>query len=74
MKSVVAESIKAGIPGGMFGAVMSFAAAYFLVPVPATAVANGVDNAVSGLISGFISGFLGIFFYMKASQARHANE
>lgn len=62
------DMLKAGLIGGLVGAVASFLINYFLVPVPESELLNGLGNGISGLISGFMGGFMGLFMYIKKIQ------
>ena len=56
------------IPSGIASAVLSFAAAMFLIPFPETAMANAINNGISGLLSGFVGSLVTLIIYIKKSE------
>ncbi|MBP1575720.1 MAG: hypothetical protein IJE28_07765 [Oscillospiraceae bacterium] len=56
------------IPSGIAGAILSFAAAMFLIPFPETAIENAINNGISGLLSGLVGSLVALVIYMKKSE------
>ena len=53
------------IPAGVGSAILSFAAAMFLIPFPNTAMDNAINNGISGLLSGLLGSFIALMIFMK---------
>jgi len=69
MSPAVKASLLAGVGGAIPGALLSAAANYLFVGMPADITVNAVNHAISGLISGFLGGLLGLFVYLKQRRS-----
>ncbi|MFN8512776.1 MAG: hypothetical protein U0232_02570 [Thermomicrobiales bacterium] len=69
MSPAIKASLLAGVGGAIPGALLSAAANYLFVGMPADATINAVNHAITGLISGFLGGFLGLLVYLKQRRS-----
>ena len=64
MKTILKESIIAGLVGGAVSAVIAFFVSQNL-PLPLSPFSNSIGNGVSGFFSGLMSGFVGVYLILR---------
>ena len=64
MKTILKESLVAGLVGGAVSAVVAFFVSQNL-PVPLSLFDISIGNGFSGFFSGLMSGFVGVFLVLR---------
>lgn len=64
MKTILKESIIAGLVGGAVSAVIAFFVSQNL-PLPLSPFDNSMGNGFSGFFSGLMSGFVGVYLVLR---------